>query len=124
MKTDSSRPASMLEITESSIMDDPTRMIDVLEGFHGMGIELSVDDFGTGYSSLTYLKQLPVSEVKIDKSFVTNVTSDSERYCDCPFHHRSGSITWDWRWLPKVSRIKPPGTPCVVSDAPWRRGIT
>jgi diguanylate cyclase len=67
----------MLEITESSIMDDPSRMIDVLEGFHGMGIELSVDDFGTGYSSLTYLKRLPVSEVKVDKSFVINMASDS-----------------------------------------------
>ena len=67
----------MLEITESSIMNDPTKTIEVLEGFHAMGIGISVDDFGTGYSSLTYLKQLPVSEVKIDKSFVTNVTGDA-----------------------------------------------
>ena len=67
----------MLEITESSIMNDPDKTIAVLEGFHALGIGLSVDDFGTGYSSLTYLKRLPVSEVKIDKSFVTNVTSDA-----------------------------------------------
>ena len=66
----------MFEITESSIMNDPAKTIEVLEGFHAMGIGLSVDDFGTGYSSLTYLEQLPVTEVKIDKSFVTNVTSD------------------------------------------------
>jgi diguanylate cyclase (GGDEF)-like protein len=67
----------ILEITESSIMNDPAKTVEVLEGFHNMGIGLSVDDFGTGYSSLTYLKRLPVSEVKIDKSFVTHVTSDA-----------------------------------------------
>ncbi len=58
-------------------MNDPTKTVEVLEGFHAMGIGLSVDDFGTGYSSLTYLKRLPVSEVKIDKSFITHITSDA-----------------------------------------------
>jgi diguanylate cyclase (GGDEF)-like protein len=62
-----------LEITESSIMADPARAKRVLEDLDAMGLHLSIDDFGTGYSSLSYLQDLPVREVKIDKSFVTNV---------------------------------------------------
>ena len=62
-----------LEITESSIMADPARAKRVLEQLDAMGLHLSIDDFGTGYSSLSYLQDLPVREVKIDMSFVTNV---------------------------------------------------
>jgi diguanylate cyclase (GGDEF)-like protein len=70
-----SLPASrlQLEITESSIMADPARAKRVLEDLEAMGLHLSIDDFGTGYSSLSYLQDLPVREVKIDMSFVTNV---------------------------------------------------
>ncbi len=67
-----------LEITESSIMDDPVRAQNTLEGLHAMGVELSIDDFGTGYSSLAYLKRLPVHELKIDKSFVMNMERDAD----------------------------------------------
>ena len=71
-------PASFcLEITESTIMEDPVRALHTLERLNTMGFELAIDDFGTGYSSLAYLKRLPVDELKIDKSFVMNMAHDA-----------------------------------------------
>jgi diguanylate cyclase (GGDEF)-like protein len=70
--------AIALEITESAIMADPLRALEVLDRLHAMGLTLSVDDFGIGHSSLAYLKRLPVSELKIDQSFVIAMESGSD----------------------------------------------
>lgn len=59
-----------IEVTESGVMEDERHNIGILEALAALGVQLAIDDFGTGYSSLAYLRQLPVHEVKIDKSFV------------------------------------------------------
>lgn len=67
-----------LEVTESAVVDDPESAIAVLQRFKDRGIKLSIDDYGTGYSSLAQLKQLPVHELKIDKSFVQRLVEDTD----------------------------------------------
>jgi EAL domain-containing protein (putative c-di-GMP-specific phosphodiesterase class I) len=64
----------LLEITETLLMDHDTRTSEVLAEFREMGVRLAVDDFGTGYSALSYLREFPVSTLKIDRSFIRDIT--------------------------------------------------
>ncbi|WP_077339126.1 bifunctional diguanylate cyclase/phosphodiesterase [Pseudocolwellia agarivorans] len=67
-----------LEVTESAVVDNPESAIMLLQRFKDAGIKISIDDYGTGYSSLAQLKQLPVHELKIDKSFVQHLHEDED----------------------------------------------
>ncbi|MCE4540490.1 EAL domain-containing protein [Pelomonas sp. P7] len=67
-----------LELTEGAAMDDPAVAITVMNELHARGVLLSIDDFGTGYSSLSYLKKFRVGKLKIDQSFVRDLTDDAE----------------------------------------------
>ena len=66
-----------LEITESAMMTNPVKVSMVLEELHEIGVSISADDFGTGFSSLSYLKKLPVTEIKIDKSFIIDMVGNA-----------------------------------------------
>ncbi|WP_040211454.1 putative bifunctional diguanylate cyclase/phosphodiesterase, partial [Clostridium polynesiense] len=64
------------EITESTALKDINQTINTIKILNSMGIEVALDDFGTGYSSLTYLKQLPITYLKIDKAFIKDINND------------------------------------------------
>ncbi|MBU2953217.1 EAL domain-containing protein [Marinobacter sp. F3R08] len=70
--------AIIFEVTETSMMQDPGNSLQALNSLNAAGIPVSIDDFGSGYSSLSYIKQLPASEIKIDRSLVTDLASVAE----------------------------------------------
>ena len=65
-----------LEITESAVIAQHEQALSIIKRLQKLGLQISIDDFGTGYSSLQYLRKLPIDEIKIDKSFVMNMTKD------------------------------------------------
>ena len=67
-----------LELTETFLMQDSKATVAVLQALKGMGVQLALDDFGTGYSSLSYLKRFPIDTLKIDQSFVRDLTTDAD----------------------------------------------
>ena len=70
----------VLEITESQLMSDPVAALEAMERMTTLGVRTSVDDFGTGYSSMSHLRRLPINEIKIDQSFVLDMTrNESDR---------------------------------------------
>lgn len=65
-----------LEITEGVLIENPENIIEILQEIRNLGVGISLDDFGTGYSSLSYLRMLPITTLKIDKSFIDNITAE------------------------------------------------
>ena len=103
-----------LEVTESVLMSDPVTARTVLRELDALGCEISIDDFGTGYSSLAYLADLPVSEVKIDRSFVSRMSAGSSEKIivnstiDLAHHLQLRAVAEgveDWAMLPELEAL-------------------
>ncbi len=67
-----------IEITESMVVQDAPRLIRMLNRLRDLGVQIAIDDFGTGYSNLRYLQRFPAQRLKIDRSFITDVTQNAE----------------------------------------------
>ena len=100
-----------LELTESALMAEPDRALQHLQDLAEAGVRLSVDDFGTGYSSMSYLRRLPVDELKVDRSFVadlaTRATDGALVRSVVELGHSLGSPS-----SPRASSTSPPTPPC------------
>ncbi len=141
-------PSSLeLELTESAIMMNPPRAMEVLTQLHEMGVALTIDDFGIGYSSLAYLNKLPIGTIKIDKSFVLGMlTNENDRVIvrsTIDLGHNLGlkvvaegvenQATWttlagfgcDLAQGYHISRPMPAAElPAWISQSPWGAGVS
>jgi diguanylate cyclase len=118
-------PAQLLvvELTESTIMVDPVHALEVLSWLNTMGVQLSIDDFGTGYSSMAYLKNLPVHELKVDRSFVSQMLRNSN---DAVIVHSTVDLgrNLGLRVSPRASRTPSPCNTWTCSAATPCRATT
>nr|WP_298416207.1 bifunctional diguanylate cyclase/phosphodiesterase [uncultured Halomonas sp.] len=104
----------MLEITEQTMMRDPASVAVLLEELRKEGVTVAIDDFGTGYSSLTQLRRLPLDVLKIDKSFVMNLTKQRE---DATIVHSSIALAHDFGLEVVAEGVETPQQFALLSDA-------
>jgi EAL domain-containing protein (putative c-di-GMP-specific phosphodiesterase class I) len=110
-----------LEITESVLMDDLDAVAALLRRLKTLGVGLKIDDFGTGYASLKCLSRLPFDVLKIDRSFVLNMSEkDGTSRRSAP--SCCWRKTWAWRWWPKASRKRNSSPSCNPCDCDYGQG--
>ena len=110
-----------VEITESALMADPARALATTSRIANLGVEVSLDDFGTGYSSLQHLRKLPLSEVKIDRTFVSGMAANGDDAAIVRVHRRTGALARPaYRRRGRGDRVHP-AVCWRAPAAPWRR---
>ena len=102
-----------VEITEDFVLGNLDRARTVLGGLHDLGIMIAIDDFGSGYSALSYLRELPIDEVKLDRSFITPITTDP----DAAAIVRSViDLSHTLRMTIFAEGVKTADTPCILTS--------
>lgn len=92
-----------IELTESAMLGDPERCLEIMRRLRGLGLRLALDDFGTGYSSLSYLVNLPLNEIKIDRSFIVAMASSEEHL---RIVRTIIDLAWDLEMMPLAEGVE------------------